>query len=32
VEHIHHFGWYIGNYPDLEKEMILKLCKILNNV
>ena len=31
VEHIHHFGWYIGNYPDLQKEKILKLCKVLNN-
>lgn len=32
VEHIHHFGWYVGNYPDLEKENILKLCELLNNV
>jgi len=32
VEHIHHFGWYIGNFPDLEEKNILKLCKILNNV
>ena len=31
VEHIHHFGWYIGNYPNLEEEKILKLCEILNN-
>jgi CDP-6-deoxy-D-xylo-4-hexulose-3-dehydrase len=31
VEHIHHFGWYIGNYPDLEEKNILKLCEILNN-
>ena len=32
VEHIHHFGWYIGNYPDLEEEKILNLCELLNNV
>ena len=31
VEHIHHFGWYIGNYPDLDKHKILKLCKLLNS-
>ena len=32
VEHIHFFGFYIGNYPDLEKNSILALCKILNEV
>ena len=32
VEHIHFFGYYIGNYPSLKKEKILKLCKILNSV
>jgi len=32
VEHIHHFAWYLGNYPDLELDKIIKLCKILNNV
>lgn len=32
VEHVHFFGYYIGNYPDLKKESILKICKILNNV
>jgi len=31
VEHIHHFGWYIGNYPDLDEHKILKLCKLLNS-
>ena len=31
VEHIHFFGYYIGNYPDLESEKILTLCDILNN-
>ena len=32
VEHIHHFGWYIGNYPDLTEDRIIKLCKIINDV
>ena len=32
VEHIHLYGWYIGNYPDLEEEKILRLCELLNNV
>ena len=32
VEHIHFFGYYIGNYPDLESEKILSLCELLNNV
>ncbi len=32
VEHIHFYGFYIGNYPSLEKDKILKLCKILNNI
>ncbi len=32
VEHVHFFGFYIGNYPTLEKEKIFKLCNILNNL
>ena len=32
VDHIHFFGYYIGNYPSLRKEKILKICKILNNI
>lgn len=30
--HVHNYGWYIGNYPDLESEKILELCKILNAI
>ena len=30
VEHIHFFGWYIGNYPDLAPEVIASLCNTLN--
>ena len=32
VEHVHHFGYYIGNYPLLSKNKIMKICKILNSV
>ena len=32
VEHIHFYGFDIGNYPGLEKENILLLCKALNSV
>jgi len=30
VEHIHFYGYYIGNYPGLEKDKILHLCNLLN--
>lgn len=30
VEHVHSFGFYFGNYANLEKEKILKLCHLLN--
>ena len=30
VNHVHFFGFYIGNYPDLEEERILWLCETLN--
>ena len=30
VEHIHFFGYYIGNYPSLSKIKIKKICNILN--
>lgn len=32
VDHIHHYGYYIGNYPSLNKNKILKVCNILNNI
>jgi CDP-4-dehydro-6-deoxyglucose reductase, E1 len=32
VEHIHFYGFYIGNYPDLQEEKICKLCEILNGI
>lgn len=30
VEHIHFYGYYIGNYPTLEKQKIIDLCNLLN--
>ncbi len=32
VEHIHFYGFYIGNYPDLEEKDIRQLCALLNNI
>ncbi len=32
VEHIHFFGYYIGNYPSLKIGKIRKICKILNEI
>jgi CDP-6-deoxy-D-xylo-4-hexulose-3-dehydrase len=32
VDHIHFYGMYIGNFPDLEPERILQLCRLLNEV
>ena len=32
VEHIHFYGFYIGNYPDLEETRIKQLCDILNRI
>jgi CDP-6-deoxy-D-xylo-4-hexulose-3-dehydrase len=32
VDHVHFYGFYIGNYPELEREKILQLCSILNGL
>ncbi len=32
VEHVHFYGFYIGNYPDLSKDKILTLCAELNRL
>lgn len=32
VNHVHFFGWYIGNYPGLEEGKIETLCQLLNNL
>lgn len=30
VDHVHFFGYYIGNYPALPKDNILRLTEVLN--
>lgn len=32
IEHVHFYGYYIGNYPDIEENEILSLCNLLNNL
>ncbi len=32
VDHVHFFGFYIGNYPMLEQAKIGKLCRLLNDL
>lgn len=32
VDHIHFFGYYIGNYPSLPAERVERLCEVLNGV
>jgi CDP-6-deoxy-D-xylo-4-hexulose-3-dehydrase len=32
VDHVHHFGWYVGNYPSLEQEKIDTLLNLLNTL
>ncbi|MDI6686765.1 MAG: DegT/DnrJ/EryC1/StrS aminotransferase family protein [Desulfobacterales bacterium] len=32
MEHVHFYGYYMGNYPDLEEQKILDLCSLLNRI
>lgn len=32
TEHIHFYGFYIGNYPDLKSNEISELCAIINSI
>jgi len=32
IDHVHHFGWYVGNYPSLEREKIDTLINVLNGL
>lgn len=32
VDHVHFFGWYIGNYPTLDTRRVRGLCNVLNEV
>ena len=31
VNHVHFYGYYIDNYPDLDRSKIAQLCDLLNN-
>lgn len=30
IEHVHFYGYYIGNYPELEEKKVIDLCNLLN--
>ncbi len=32
VDHVHFYGFYIGNYPSLPQDKILRLCELLNGL
>jgi CDP-6-deoxy-D-xylo-4-hexulose-3-dehydrase len=32
TEHVHFFGFYLGNYPALNHNQILELCSIINDI
>ncbi len=32
VEHVHDYGYYIGNFPNLKKEKIKKITQYLNSI
>jgi CDP-6-deoxy-D-xylo-4-hexulose-3-dehydrase len=32
VEHIHFYGYYIGNHPGIEDRKIIELCNLLNGL
>ncbi len=31
VEHVHNYGWYVGNFPDLQVQEIDWLCEVLQS-
>jgi CDP-6-deoxy-D-xylo-4-hexulose-3-dehydrase len=32
TDHVHFYGFYLGNYPTLEREKIVDLCSMLNSL
>ncbi|MBX9584838.1 MAG: DegT/DnrJ/EryC1/StrS family aminotransferase [Gemmataceae bacterium] len=32
ADHVHFFGFYIGNYPTLDRDRILRLCELLSGL
>ena len=31
TDHIHFYGFYIGNYPGMTREEVLDICAIINS-
>jgi CDP-6-deoxy-D-xylo-4-hexulose-3-dehydrase len=32
VDHVHHFAWYIGNYPDIDGGIFIAISKALKDI
>lgn len=32
ADHVHFYGIYIGNYPSLEREKVVRLCELVNEL
>jgi CDP-6-deoxy-D-xylo-4-hexulose-3-dehydrase len=32
VDHVHFYGFYLGNYPTLGRDKVLRLCNLLNGL
>lgn len=32
TEHVHHFGWYIGNHPGITTSQVDTLCELVNGI
>jgi CDP-6-deoxy-D-xylo-4-hexulose-3-dehydrase len=32
ADHVHFYGFYVGNYPSLERDRVLRLCDLLNGL
>jgi CDP-6-deoxy-D-xylo-4-hexulose-3-dehydrase len=32
TEHVHHYGWYIGNHPGITSQQVDKLVELLNGI
>lgn len=32
VEHVHFYGFYLGNFPELPAEKVIALCALLNSI
>ena len=32
IDHVHFYGFYIGNYPELDARKVDTLCSVLNSL